>query len=107
MIISKRPRLTVLLISALLLIALYLLVSVWSHRLFYYKKLEKSCIARNPSFLFWATPCSIPLWTRLRWSKRRDPRLMPLNAALGGAHAARASPPMRDCTSRLNPASAP
>jgi hypothetical protein len=83
--IVKRPRLTVLLISALLLTALNLLAGVWSHRLFYYKKLEVIRTAQDPNLLFMGNSLvdqSVDDDALVQAS--RDPLLKPLNGALGG-----------------------
>jgi hypothetical protein len=85
MIISKRPRLTVLLIGVLLLTALNLLVGAWTHRLFYYKKLEEIRTARNPSLLFLGNSLlDTTVDNAALVEAARNPRLKPLNAALGG-----------------------
>jgi hypothetical protein len=82
---SKRPRLTVLLICVLLLTALNLLVGVWSHRLFYYKKLEEIRTARNPSLLFLGNSLlDTTVDDAALVDAARNPQLKPLNAALGG-----------------------
>jgi hypothetical protein len=85
MIISKRPRLTVLLISVSLLILLNALVGVWSHRLFYYKKLEEIRTAQNPRLLFLGNSLlDTTVDEAALVEAARDPQLKPLNAALGG-----------------------
>jgi hypothetical protein len=85
MITNKRLRLTVLLIIALLLTALNLLVGVWSHRLFYYKKLEIIRTAQDPNLLFMGNSLvdqSVDDGALVQAA--RDPQLKPLNGALGG-----------------------
>jgi hypothetical protein len=85
MIILKRPQLTVLLISALLLTALNLLVGVWSHRLFYYKKLEIIRTAQEPNLLFVGNSLLDQTVDEVALAQAgREARLKPLNGALGG-----------------------
>jgi hypothetical protein len=85
MIILKRPRLTVLLIGALLLTALNLLVGVWSHRLFYYKKLEIIRTAQDPNLLFVGNSLLDQTVDEAALAQAgREARLKPLNGALGG-----------------------
>jgi hypothetical protein len=70
----------------LLLTALNLLVGVWSHRLFYYKKLEAIRTAQNPSLLFLGNSLlDTTVDEAALVEAARNPQLKPLNAALGGA----------------------
>jgi hypothetical protein len=85
MIILKRPLLTVLLIGALTITALNILVSVWSQRLFYFKKLEEIRTAQDPNLLFVGNSLldhSVDEVALVQAA--RDLRFKPLDGALGG-----------------------
>jgi hypothetical protein len=85
MIIFKRPLLTVLLIGALILTALNLLVGVWSHRLFYYKKLEAIRTAQDPNLLFVGNSLlDLTVDEAAMAQAAHGAQLKPLNGALGG-----------------------
>jgi hypothetical protein len=85
MTIVIRPRLTILLTSVLLLTGVNLLVDAWSHRLFYYKKLEAIRLAQNPNLLFLGNSLLDHGVDELALLQAaRDGSLKPLDGALGG-----------------------